>query len=680
MNKQEAEKRILELCKIIEHHNTLYYDKAAPEISDYEYDLLIAELIQYEKEFPEFADPNSPSQRVGGTITKDFKTVSHKSPMLSLGNTYSEQELRDFDVRVAKGLATNYEYVCELKYDGVAIGLTYENGKLVRAVTRGDGAKGDDVTANVRTIRSIPLQLKGTDYPGEFEIRGEIFMPRKGFDKYNAEKIEAGEMPFANPRNAAAGSLKMQDSKAVANRPLECFLYYLLGTDLPFDNHYENLIKAREWGFKIPEYISRCSNINEVIQFIQEWEKARYELPFDIDGVVIKVNSLLQQSQLGATAKSPRWAISYKFKAEKVRTKLNSISFQVGRTGAITPVANLEPVLLAETTVKRASLHNADFIAKMDIRPKDIVYVEKGGEIIPKIVEVDYEARNKDSEPFIYIEKCPECNTQLIRNEGEANHYCPNDVSCPPQIKGKIEHFISRRAMNIDSLGEGKVEILFDNGLIKSIADLYDLSFDNLIGLEKEHESEDGKKRKISFKDKTVNNILIALKDSVNIPFERVLFALGIRYVGETVAKKLAYHFQDIDSIENASYDDLVQVDEIGERIAESIISYFSIEENRQLVNRLKKAGIQFETQLKDIEKVSDKLNGKSIIISGNFSISREEIKKMIEENGGKNVSSISLKTDYLLAGENMGPAKLQKARGLGVQIITEEEFYRLIM
>jgi DNA ligase (NAD+) len=680
MDKEKAKQRINELTDIINDNNYKYYVLSQPVLSDYDFDMLLEELIKLEKEYPEFAKPDSPTKRVGGEVTKDFQQRPHKYPMLSLSNTYSEEELADFDMRVRKLLPDEeIEYVCELKYDGVSISLSYTDGLLDYAVTRGDGVVGDVVTNNVKTIRSVPLKLKG-DYPSNFEIRGEIFIPLAGFEKFNKERIENGEDPFANPRNAASGSLKMQDSAEVARRPLDCYLYYVLGKNLPFDNHYDNLLEARKWGFNVPGYLAKCKNMDEVFEFIHDWDIGRDKLPLEIDGVVVKVNSYRQQEELGTTAKSPRWAIAYKFKAERVLTRLNKITYQVGRTGAITPVANLEPVQLAGTTVKRASLHNADIIEALDVREGDMVYVEKGGEIIPKIVGVELGQRPADSHKLKYIENCPECGTPLVREEGEASHYCPNEESCPPQIKGKIEHFISRKAMNIDSLGEGKVEMLFDKGLIRNVADLYDLNYENLIGLEKTIEaSGDKKEKKLSFKEKTVSNILKGLEESKKIPFEKVLFALGIRYVGQTVAKKLARHYRNMDVLMKATFEELVLVDEIGEKIAESIILFFSEEKNIEIINRLKEKGLQFE-MAESASPKSSKLEGLSIIASGKLqNFSRDEIKKVIEDNGGKAVSSVSKKTDYLLAGENIGPNKLAKARELNIPIISEEEFLGMI-
>lgn len=681
MERQKAKQRIDELIDYLNLQNHNYYVLDKPVISDFEFDVLLRELSDLETKFPEFLLPHSPTQRVGGAVIKNFIQVKHKSPMLSLANTYSEEELKDFDNRIRKSIYIDFEYVCELKYDGVAIGLTYKNGLLIQAVTRGDGIQGDDVTSNVKTIRSIPLKLKG-DYPDEFEIRGEIILLHAGFDLMNAERLEIGEEPFANPRNAASGSLKMQDSKEVAKRPLDCFLYFLLGKELPFSSHYENLIKAKEWGFKIPNYLVKCKSIEEVYEFINYWDIARKELAFDIDGIVIKVNDYRLWDELGFTAKSPKWAISYKFKAERVPTTLLSIDFQVGRTGAVTPVANLEPIQLAGTTVKRASLHNSDFIENMDIRIGDTVFVEKGGEIIPKIVGVDFDKRNTNvSSLFNFIEFCPECGSKLVRKVGESAYYCMNENECPPQIKGKLVHFIHRKALNIDSLGEGKIEILYDNGLLKNISDLYNLKASNLLGLEKIIVSDDeGKQKKISFREKTVENILNGINASKSIGFERVLFAMGIRFVGETVAKKLAKHYKSIDNLINATYDDLITVDEIGDKIAESIIAFFKEKKNIEIINKLKSKGLQFELKEDISSTISQKLQGKSFVVSGVFEkFTRDEIKAEIELHGGKNVGSISAKTNYVLAGDKMGPEKLKKANDLVIPIISENDFLEMI-
>ncbi|MDP4290294.1 MAG: NAD-dependent DNA ligase LigA [Bacteroidota bacterium] len=675
MTPEQARQRITSLREQINRHNHLYYILSAPVISDYDFDQLLKELEELEKQFPEYDDPLSPTKRVGGDITKEFKQIVHRYPMLSLGNTYSFEEVEDFDRRVRKVTGDKVTYVCELKYDGVAIGLTYQKGRLISAVTRGDGTRGDDVTANIKTIRSIPLVLSGNDYPEEFEIRGEIIMPRKSFDKLNEERIDVGDEPFANPRNAASGSIKLQDSSEVARRNLDCYLYYMPGESLAFSTHYQNMEKAREWGLKIPAYLELAHSVNDIFNFIDKWDQERKNLPFDIDGVVIKVNEYAQQHDLGYTAKSPRWAIAYKFKAEKVCTQLLSVSFQVGRTGAVTPVANLQPVQLAGTVVKRATLHNADIIQGLDLMLGDWVYVEKGGEIIPKIVGVALEKREALMQPVTFPERCPECQSSLQRKEGESAHYCPNEKGCPPQIKGKLEHFISRKAMNIDSLGEGKIEMLYDNQLVNSPADLYGLKEEHILGLEKSFRNGDGKTKKLSFKSKTVENILNGLAKSKNVPFERVLFALGIRYVGETVAKKLARHFSNIENIRTATYDELVNAEEIGDKIAESILAWFSDSDNLIMIEKLWQAGLQFENNATN-EPVSDLLKGKSIVVSGVFSIyTRQQIENMVEEHGAKLAGSVSKKTDFIVAGENMGPSKLQKAQELGIPIINEKEF-----
>jgi len=680
MNREEARQRIGQLTAEINLHNHNYYDLSMPTITDYEFDRLLEELIRLEKEFPEFADPASPSQRVGGGITKEFRQVRHTYPMRSLSNTYSEEEIRDFEGRVHKLLGEETEYICELKFDGVAIGLTYQDGVLVQAVTRGDGVQGDDVTTNVRTIHSIPLRLQGDNYPSQLEIRGEIILPRKSFENINRKRLEEEEEPFANPRNAASGSLKMQDSKEVARRRLDCYLYYLPG-DVPFSTHYECLMAAKKWGFNISKYMAKCRNIDEIFSFINIMNESRHELPFNIDGIVIKVNSLQQQKELGYTAKSPRWAIAYKFKAERVITRLLSIVYQVGRTGAVTPVANLQPVLLAGTVVKRATLHNADIIASLDVRIRDMVYVEKGGEIIPKIVGVDLDQRPASAEPVVFAKNCPECGTPLLRNEGEAAHYCPDEAGCPPQIKGKLEHFISRKAMNIDSLGEGKIGILYDNKLVANVADLYDLRANQLLGLEKIYEATENKKeKKISFREKTVENILKGIERSKETGFERVLYAIGIRFVGETVAKKLAAHFISIDLIMKATFEELKEAEEIGEKIAGSILDFFKEPKNQEIIRRLKEKGLHFE--IREEEKIlkSEKLKGMTFVVSGTFEkFSRDEIKKEIEAHGGKNAESISSRTTFVLAGENMGPEKLKKANSIKIPVISESDFLRML-
>ena len=681
MNREEAGRKVDELTKAINHHNNLYYDLAAPVISDYEFDQLLQQLIALEREFPDLLHADSPTQRVGGQVTKEFLSVVHAYPMLSLGNTYSEHELRDFDQRVLKILDTEYEYVTELKFDGVSISLHYENGYFVRAVTRGDGVQGDDVTANVRTIRSVPLHLSGHGYPDSLEVRGEIVMPRAGFQKLNDDRAEVGESTFANPRNATSGSLKTQDSAEVARRPLDCYVYALMGSSMPSATHYESLTALKSWGFKTSHIVARCATIDDVLAFIAQVGNKRTELPFDIDGIVLKVNNYKQQELLGYTAKSPRWAISFKFKAEQAITRLLSISYQVGRTGAVTPVANLTPVLLAGTIVRRASLHNADIIRELDVHIGDMVKVEKGGEIIPKIVGVDMSRRQPDSVAPQFIQICPECGTALVRSEGESAHYCPNESGCPPQIKGRLEHFISRRAMNIDSLGQGKVEILYDNGLVKDVADLYDLTDSNLLGLGKVIAAEaDGKAKKISFREKTVQNILSGVTASLKVPFPRVLFAIGIRYVGETVARKLAAHFHSIDLIMVADYDELISVEEIGDKIALSVRSFFAEEKNKRIIERLRIAGVKLSDFGDKPDRLSDKLSGKTFVVSGVFEhFSRDEIRKAIEDHGGRNSGSISSKTEFVLAGENMGPEKRKKAEQLGIPILDEAAFLEMI-
>ncbi|WP_430810070.1 MULTISPECIES: NAD-dependent DNA ligase LigA [unclassified Carboxylicivirga] len=659
--------KIKALREALHHHNHQYYVLNEPLISDYEFDRMMYELIELEKAHPEFMDANSPSQRVGSDINKEFTQVKHAYPMLSLGNTYNEGEIKDFYTRIEKQLpGEDFEIVCELKYDGTAIGLSYENGQLVRAVTRGDGVQGDDVTTNVKTIRSVPLQLKG-DYPAKFEIRGEIFLPHAGFQRLNEERSKNGEAPFANPRNAAAGSLKIQNSSLVARRPLDCFLYYMLGDQLPTNRHADNLEQARTWGFKIPPHIKVCRSIEAVFEFINHWDVARKDLPYDIDGIVLKVNNLDQQRRLGFTAKSPRWAISYKFKAEQGYTRLTSVSFQVGRTGAVTPVANLEPVLLAGTTVQRASLHNADIIHSLDLHQEDMVYVEKGGEIIPKIVGVDTAVRQPNAPKITFTKACPECGTTLVRVEGEAAHYCPNIEHCAPQVKGRIEHFISRRAMNIDGLGIETIDLLYKHGFVNDVADLYALHPMQLSGLERMGE-------------KSANNILAGLDASKKVEFARVLFALGIRYVGETVAKKLAASFKNIDTLMNADLEQLVEVDEIGERIAHSVVNYFKLDKNRELIAKLKNIGLQFQLSEEEQAQHSTLLEGLSFVVSGSFtSFSRDELKGLIEKNGGKNLSGVSSKTNYLVAGDKIGPSKLAKAEKLNVSIISEEQFKAMI-
>lgn len=652
----------------LHRHNHNYYVLNAPEITDFEFDRLMRELQDLEQAHPEFHDDNSPTMRVGSDLSKEFRQVAHKYPMLSLGNTYSEGEVTEFYERARKMLGDEeFEICCEMKYDGTSISLTYENGLLVSAVTRGDGVQGDDVTDNVKTIRTIPLKLQGKDYPQSFEIRGEILMPWSVFEKLNEERAANEEPLFANPRNAASGTLKLQNSSVVASRKLDAYLYYMLGEELPCDGHYENLQKAREWGFKISDATRKAHTLQEVFDFIRYWDTERKNLPVATDGIVLKVNSLRQQKNLGYTAKSPRWAIAYKFQAERACTRLNSISYQVGRTGAVTPVANLDPVQLSGTVVKRASLHNADIIEGLDLHIGDMVYVEKGGEIIPKITGVDTSARFMLGDKVQFITQCPECGTPLMRNEDEAAHYCPNDKACPPQIKGKIEHFITRKAMNIDGMGPETVEQFYRIGLIKNCADLYSLHAADLQLLDRMGE-------------RSANNIVEGIRQSTEVPYPRVLFALGIRYVGETVAKKLANAFPTIEQLQAGTLDDLIHVDEIGERIAQSVIQWFADEDNRQLIERLKAAGLQFSLSEEVLSNRTDRLAGKSIVISGVFTHhSRDEYKALIEQHGGKNVGSISGKTSFILAGENMGPSKLEKATKLGVAIINEEEFLRMI-
>jgi len=662
-----AKEKIEQLRAELHRHNHNYYVLNSPKISDLEFDKLLKELQELEEQYPEYYDENSPTMRVGSDISKNFEQVAHKYPMLSLGNTYSESEVTDFYERVRKSLNEDFEICCEIKFDGTSISLTYVDGKLVKAVTRGDGEKGDDVTDNVKTIKTIPLVLHGNNYPEEFEIRGEILLPWSVFEELNQEKEAREEPLFANPRNAASGTLKLQNSSVVASRKLDAYLYYILGEDLPCDGHFENLQAAHQWGFKISEDIRKCKTLQEVFNFINYWDTERKNLPVASDGIVLKVNSLRQQRTLGYTAKSPRWAIAYKFQAEQALTRLNEVSYQVGRTGAVTPVANLDPVQLSGTIVKRASLHNADIIEGLDLHIGDMVYVEKGGEIIPKITGVDTKSRFMIGEKVKFITNCPECGSKLVRYEGEAAHYCPNETACPPQIKGKIEHFISRKAMNIDGLGPETVDLFYRLGLVSTPADLYALTTDQIRGLERMGE-------------KSAENIVNGIQSSKNVPFERVVFALGIRFVGETVAKKIAKSFVSIEELEHATLETLVLVDEIGEKIAQSIVNYFSDEKNVILVNRLKEAGLNF-TRSEEHEKVSDKLKGLSIVISGVFTHhSRDEYKAMIEQHGGKNVGSISSKTNFILAGENMGPSKLEKAGKLGIRIVSEEEFLEQIL
>ena len=667
MNAIQAKAEIERLMKVLNHHNYLYYVQNTPEISDYDFDQLLKSLEQLEKDFPEYTSENSPTKRVGGDLTKKFQAVAHRYPMLSLSNTYSEEEIIDWENRIKKSINEEIEFVCELKYDGVAIGIRYENGQLTAAVTRGDGEKGELVTTNVRTIRTVPLQLQG-DFPLDFEIRGEIFMPHEQFTLLNQEREEAGEALYANPRNTASGTLKSLDSKVVADRKLDCYLYGLYGLNEVQSGHFESVLKANEWGFRIPppekRFIEKTNSIQGIMDFIHFWNEERNNLPFDIDGIVIKVNSYDQQRKLGFTAKSPRWAIAYKFKTNQVETLLDAVTYQVGRTGAITPVAHLKPVQLGGTTVKRASLHNADQIEKLDLHIGDLVQVEKGGEIIPKIVGVNLSERTS-VEKIQFIDYCPECQTELIRKDGEAQHYCPNESECPPQVKGKISHFISRKAMNIDGLGEETIELLFEKGLIKDISGLYHLTFDQLLELDRMGE-------------KSANNLLKGVEASKEIPFERVLFGLGIRFVGETVAKKLAHAFGNMDALKRANFDELIDVEEIGEKIAISVLHYFQDSANLALIERLVEVGLSFEIVKK--EQASAVLSGKVLVVSGTFeTFSRDEIKELIERNAGKVGSSVSSKTDFLIAGANMGPAKLKSATNLGVVIISEDEFIKMI-
>ena len=660
-------KRIEELKNLLHHHNYLYYVLNSPTLSDQEFDSLMRELQDLEVKHPEVYDPNSPTQRVGSDLSTGFTQVRHRYPMLSLANTYNEQEVASWYAAVSKDLGGQpFEVCCELKYDGLSISLTYEQGRLVRAVTRGDGEQGDDVTANVRTIRAIPLVLPGTDYPEEFEIRGEILMPWKVFEQLNAEREKAEEPLFANPRNAASGTLKSLDPKLVAKRKLDAYLYYLLGDNVPNDGHYENLVAAESWGFKVSEGMHKANSLEEIYNFINHWDSARHDLPVATDGIVLKVNSIRQQQQLGFTAKSPRWAIAYKFKAERVCTRLNDVTFQVGRTGAVTPVANMEPVLLAGTTVKRATLNNEDFIKSLDLHIDDNVFVEKGGEIIPKIVGVDVSQRSPDLQPVQFITTCPECGSTLVRYAGEAAYYCPNDTGCPPQIKGRIEHFIARKAMNIDSIGPETVDDYFRRGIVRNVADLYEIRTEQING--------DGTRQKSALK------IIKGIQDSVETPFERVLFALGIRFVGETTAKLLAKHFKSIDALIVATPEQLVEVEGVGTVIAESVVRFFQDKVNLNIIARLRQYGLQMELSADQQQPASNKLAGKNIVISGVFEHhSRDEYKTMIERNGGKNVSSISSKTSFILAGANMGPSKMEKAQQLGIEMIDENTFLNML-
>ena len=665
----EIKEQIESIVKELNEHNYSYYVLAQPTLSDFEYDKKLEELAKLEKEYPEYLDPESPTIKVGGYITKEFETFKHKWPMLSLGNTYNEQDLKDFDERVRKVIGNDFEYVCELKFDGLSISLSYENGKLMHAITRGDGTQGDDVTNNVKTIRSIPKTIKTSGYPESFDIRGEVFMHRAAFERLNNERIENNEIAFANPRNFASGTLKMQDSTVVAKRPLDCFLYFLYTEKPSYKTHWESLEAVKNWGFHVCEHTKLCKNIDNVLGFIHYWEEHRFGLSYDIDGIVIKVNNLSQQQELGFTAKSPRWAISYKYKAQEVETILEKVSYQVGRTGAVTPVANLRPVLLAGTTVKRATLHNSNEIKRLDLHLGDTVLVEKGGEIIPKIIAVNTSKRNNSALRVIYPEVCPECKTLLIRKEGEAVHYCPNDEECPPQIVGKIQHFIGRKAMKIDGLGDETIEAFYKRGFIVHISDLYTLC-----------KKEDLLKQIDRFGQKSISNMLEGIEKSKQMPFEKVLFGLGIRYVGETVAKKLAAYFKNIDSLMNASFEELVTVEEIGERSAESLIEYFKDHKHKEQIEQLRSHGLQFESVQKTIDLESNKLEGQSFIISGVFeNYSRDELKDIIEANSGKIVSSISAKLNFLVAGDNMGPAKLEKATKLQIPIISDDDLIKML-
>lgn len=692
----DPKERIDELVDSLNHYNYLYYQESESAISDQEFDFLLKELAALEEKHPEFKRDDSPTQRVGGTINKQFTTVTHNFPMQSLDNTYSEQEMRNFDDRVRRGLdGEEYEYICELKFDGISLSLGYENGVLQRGVTRGDGTRGDDITHNIRTIRSLPLRIKGEDVPALFEVRGEGFMPFSSFQRLNADLEAAGEPLLMNPRNAASGSFKLQDSAETARRGLDCYVYSFISNEAIFESHEESLLNLKKWGFNVSPGWQKCQNIEEVLEYIKEWEEKRFQLPLATDGIVVKVNSIAQQKELGSTAKSPRWAISFKYKAENKPAVLRSVVFQVGRTGAVTPVANLcaveerakpyekvKGVHLSGTNVKRATLHNANELERLGLQLGDVVFVEKSGEIIPKITAVDITQRGLFvTEPIHFPDTCPECRTELIRREGEAAYYCPNEQGCPPQIKGKIEHFIHRKAMNIDSLGEGKIELLFDKNLVKTPADLYDLTFDSLLGLEKVIENEEtGKTKKISFREKTVENILKGINDSKAAPFKNLLFGLGIRFVGATVAEKLATYFKNIDALQVANYDQLIAVPEIGGRIAQSVVEYFQLPDNQELIARLRAAGLNFQTDEKEVEVESEILAGKTFVISGVFqNYERDELKEKIEANGGKVLSSVSGKLNYLLAGDNMGPAKLEKARKLGVTLLTEEEFVGML-
>mgnify|MGYP003575713658 CR=1 FL=1 len=669
MSLSDIKQRMDALVKELNQHNYNYYVLAQPSISDFEFDQKLKELADLETKYPDLQDSDSPTQKVGGDITKEFQTVKHRWPMLSLGNTYSEQDLRDFDERIRKAIGNDFEYVCELKFDGLSMSLTYENGKLARAVTRGDGTRGDDVTTNIRTINRIPKNLKSTGFPESFEIRGEVFMHRAAFDRLNNDRIDRGEVPYANPRNFAAGTVKLQDSGEVAKRPLDCFLYFLYTERPLFKTHWESLQAVDDWGFHVCEHNKLCASIDDAINFIHYWDENRFKLSYDIDGIVLKVNNYAQQHELGFTAKSPRWAISYKYKAEEVETILENVTYQVGRTGAVTPVANLKPVLLAGTTVKRATLHNANEIERLGLHLGDAVFVEKGGEIIPKVISVNTLKRRENAEKVIYPSNCPECGSDLLRKEGEAVHYCPNDEGCPPQIVGKIQHFISRKAMNIDGLGDETIEALYRKGLIEHISDLYTL-----------YEKTGELSQMERFGQKSISNMLEGIERSKQMPFEKVLFGLGIRYVGETVARKVAAYFKNIDSLINASYDELISVDEIGGRIAESLIEYFKEPRHLEQIEKLRTAGLQFVAEERELALASEKLSGKTFVISGVFEdLSRDELANIIESNGGKILSSISGKLNYLVAGDNMGPSKLEKATKLNIPIISDKDLFNML-
>lgn len=666
---QEAQQRMADLTAELKQHNYNYYVLAQPTIADYDFDMKLQELAGLEKQYPEFAAPSSPTQKVGGEITKEFQTVKHRWPMLSLGNTYSEQELKDFDQRIRKAIGDNFEYVCELKFDGLSMSMTYEHGRLARAVTRGNGVEGDDVTTNVRTIQSVPKHLKKGDYPDFFEIRGEVLMHRKAFERLNNERIEAGEVAYANPRNFASGTMKLQDSSEVAKRPLDCFLYFLYTEKPLFKTHWESLQAVKRWGFHVSEHTRLCSSLQEVIDFINEWDTKRFDLSFDIDGIVLKVNNYAQQEELGFTAKVPRWAIAYKYKAERVETVLEDVEYNVGRTGAVTPVAHLKPVLLAGTTVKRATLHNANEILRLDLHEGDSVYVEKGGEIIPKIISVNPEKRHPEAKPITYRTTCPACGTPLVRKEGEAAFYCPNDEACPPQIVSKMQHFVHRKAMDIDGLGDETIETLYQKGFLKHISDIYEL-----------HNRQDELKQMDRFGEKSIMNMLDGIEKSKQMPFEKVLFGLGIRYIGETVARKIVAYFKTIERLKAATLEELVAVDEIGERIAQSLVEYFGSEVHWQEIEKLRTQGLQFVADEQEITLASDLLAGKTFVISGTFEKhSREELKDIIEQNGGKMLSSISAKLNYLVAGDNMGPSKLEKATKLNIPIISEDDLAAML-